>query len=143
MRRPVVPAVLLLAFSALTAGACGSSPTTPTTPSTTVATVTEVFTGRLSVNGAVNFPFTVSTAGVISLTLQALDPDPDATAAIGLSLGTWNGTVCTVQLPNDRALAGSVILGSAAGAGPLCARVSDATGNLTAPISFSIAVVHL
>lgn len=142
MPRSFSAAAILLGLAALATSGCGTTTTTPTTPTATSPSITEIFTGRVTQNGSVSFPFIVTTGGGLSLTLQSLDPDPTGTAAVGISLGTWNGTVCAVTLSNDNASTGSVVLGTAAGAGSLCARVADSTGTLTAPITFSIAIVH-
>jgi len=57
--------------------------------------------------------------------------DPDGSAVIGVSLGTWNGTSCQVILANDAATVGTGLLGTVSGVGTLCLRVYDANGVLT------------
>jgi hypothetical protein len=129
---------LLVVAAAL--GFCGCSNTTPTTPTPpTPASTTETFQGNLNPNGAKTFSFTVQAAGALTATLTTVSPD--ATLAIGLALGTWNGTACKVELANDSATQGAVVTASASAAGSLCARVYD-VGNLTDVVSFEVTVVH-
>lgn len=212
MRRSVFPAVFAGALVALTGAACSNNDTTttPTTPSPTATT--ETFTGTLTVNGAITFPFFPTAAGSANATLTAMDPDlavtvkdgghgafvagetvyqgpslgessitavvygwnpatrvlllknitgtftidtpivgADSGAAwdagaidtpvIGLALGTWSGTTCTIVLANDISAVGSMVTGVVQGSGSLCARVYD-VGHITAPATFSIDVTH-
>jgi hypothetical protein len=121
------------------AGACGSNtPATPTTP-TPPATVTDTFSGTLNQNGGVTHPFTTASSGSVQVTLTALAPVD--TLKIGLSLGTWNGTACTVVIANDAASKTSVVSGTVSSASSLCVRVYD-VGNVKDPISYTVTVVH-
>jgi hypothetical protein len=131
---------LLVVALALGFWACGNkstttSPTSPTTPTTT----TETFEGTLNPNGAKTFPFTIQAAGTVTATLTTVSPD--ASVAIGLALGTWNGTACQIVLANDSATQGAVVIGSVSTAGSLCTRVYD-VGNLTDVASFVVTVEH-
>ena len=198
--------------SALAGAGCNSdSNTTPTTPTPTA--VTETFTGTLTVNGAVTFPFVADQAGSANAVLKAMQPDyrrhastpaapgrsrpdetvfqgpaadaatwsgtvhawlagsntlvvrgvtgafaPDGvitggssgakwtgktidTTVIGIALGTWSGTTCSVVLANDLSSVGSQVTGVVQGAGTLCARVYD-VGKTSAPATFTIEVTH-
>ena len=139
MRRSMhrTPLVVLIA---LAVGACGGATTTtggsPTTP--TVPTTTETFTGDLNPNGARTYSFTTA-AGTITAALTTVSPD--STIAIGLSLGTWNGSACKSELANDNAVQGAVLTALASPAGSLCARVYD-VGKLVDPITFTVTIVH-
>lgn len=124
-------------LAALTA-ACGSS-STPTTPTPTPVSINEGFTGTLTVNGGVTYPFVVQQTGTITATLNGLAPD--ASATIGLAIGTWNGASCAQVIPNDAAVLNTTVTGNANGTGNFCVRVYD-VGKLTAPEDFSVAVVH-
>lgn len=64
-----------------------------------------------------------------------------ATTAIGLALGTWSGTTCTIVLANDITSVGALVSGVVQGAGTLCARVYD-VGRLQGPAIFTIEVTH-
>lgn len=128
--------------AALAAAACSDN--TVTTPTTTGATITETFTGTLTPNGAIPFPFVATVSGTITATLTTVSPD--TTLPIGFALGTWNSSsnpnVCQITLSNDRAVQGTTITGQASGNGSFCARVFDAAGNVTQPESIGVTVVH-
>ena len=116
--------------------ACSNTPTTPSTPTTT--TVTDTFSGTLSRNGASSYAFSVAAAGFVYATLTSV---ADSTTVVGLSLGTWTGTSCTVVLSNDQAVQGTTVTGSVTGLGTLCARVYD-VGKVASPLDYQVTVVH-
>jgi len=128
-----------LVAAALSMSACGNdSPTTPSNP-ITPSTVTDTFSGTLNVNGASSFPFSVSSAGAVYLTLTSV---ADSSVIVGMSLGTWSVTgVCSAVLSNDAAVQGASITGSATNIGTLCARVYD-VGKVVGPLDYQITVVH-
>jgi hypothetical protein len=211
MRRLSLCGSLLVAAAAVTGSACSDPPTTPTTPNTPTAT-TETFTGTLTLNGAVTFPYISTQAGSTNATIKTLDPDASvvmkadgtgnfvagetvfqgetletatwtavvgswhpatstltvkglvggftvdavvngvdskaawtggsiATTVVGIALGTWSGTVCSVVLANDFAGVGGLITGVVQGQGSLCARVYD-VGKLSNTATFTIEVTH-
>ena len=129
-------ALLMLAAATLTAAGCESDPPTEPDPP---ENVTDTFTGSLTKNGAATFPFTVSAAGTITAAIATLEPE--TTASVGLSLGTWNGTACNVVIANDQAVQGSSVIGQTTGGGSLCVRIFD-TGKIVDPLNFTITVVH-
>lgn len=144
MRR-LLPGILLLALTTGLAGCNknnGTAVTTPTTTTTTTttATVTETFTGTLNMNGGVTFPFTATAAGTVTVTLTSLAPD--ATLAIGLSLGTWTGSACQIVIANDAAAQTAVVTGTVSSAASLCARVYDTGKVPTTPVTFGVSIVH-
>jgi hypothetical protein len=105
-----------------------------------VATFTDTFSGTLVLRGATNYPFTVNTAGSVTVSLTTVSPD--AAAIMEIYLGTWNGTSCSVaSISNTSATQGASITGTVTGAGSLCARIDDA-GTLTASQNYTITVVH-
>jgi hypothetical protein len=136
LRSPTIRALLLLAPLA---AACGSnnSPTTPTAPSPVA--VTEQFSGTLTPNGGRTHDFAVQQAGTVTVRLSALTPED---AVLGLSLGTWNGVLCQVILPNDKATLNTAVTGTAQNTGLFCARVYDAAGTLTRDVDYTIDVTH-
>ena len=139
MRRSTHLKLLLVAVAvALTFWACNNS--TPATPTTPAATISETFQGTLNPNGARTFSFTTQAAGSVTTTLTSITPD--STVAVGMALGTWNGSACQIVLANDNAIQGTVLTGTLSAAGSLCTRVYDAAGSLTAPTSFIVTVVH-
>ncbi len=137
-----MPAVLAILAAAAFAAACNNGSATPVSPtpaaSTTPQTATETFTGSLAPNGASTFPF-ASQAGTVTETLTSLGNN--STIAIGMSLGTWDGTSCTVGVSNDSATVSTALSGTLAAAGNLCARVYD-VGNVTGPTPFTVTIVH-
>jgi hypothetical protein len=60
---------------------------------------------------------------------------------VGLALGTWSGTTCTIVLANDISGTGSLVSGVVQSAGTLCARVYD-VGRILVPVDFTIEVTH-
>lgn len=103
--------------------------------------VTDTFTGTLTRNGATSHPFPITSAGGGDVTLTLRTVSPDATAVVGISLGTWNGTSCQAVISNDRAIQGASMLGRATTTGELCARIFD-PGTIADPQSYEIEVVH-
>ncbi len=145
MRR-LMPVILLLAVMGAAAG-CNNdnnvtTPTTTTTTPTTTATTTETFTGTLTLNGAITFPFTAGAGGTITATLTS--ETPDATLPIGLALGAWSGSACAISIPNDAAVQSSAVTGTVTAAASLCVRVYDAAGKVPAaqPVGFTVTIVH-
>jgi hypothetical protein len=142
MRLSIVPAFAVLGAVAL-AGCGGSnsvtSPTTTTTTTTTTtaATLTETYKGNLNVNGAASYAFAVGT-GTITATLTSVG---DTAVTVGLALGTWSGTTCTLAITNDAAVAGSTVIGSTSSAANVCVRIYD-VGFLTTTIPYTITVTH-
>src|SRR5262245_3292457 len=130
--------IVLLTFAA--AGCSDDIQTEPTTPPTIITE--PPFVGTITTNGAITNPFTATTFGAVVVTLVALDPNPDATVRVGLSLGTWNGQACQMILSNDNAGVGAVITGQISSAAALCARIYDARGSLTEPTAFEIRITH-
>lgn len=142
MRRSILGAAL--AVAALSVGTAGCEETTPNNPiNPGPLPTTEQFSGSIGINGAIAFPFSTASAGTISLTLTTVTPDN--TAIVGLSVGTWNGTACSVSTGvfNDSAQQGITVTAavSSAGFNNVCARVYD-SGKLTAGINFEITVVR-
>ena len=135
-----LPAVSLLA--ALTAGAagCGSNDTTtPTTPTTPAVAITETYTGTVAVSGAASFSFGVTAAGAVTATYKSMTPATGAT--MGLALGIWNGTSCSIVIANDNAIVSSTVIGQASAAGTLCVRAYD-IGKLTGTQTVELSITH-
>ncbi len=133
--------LLPLVALALAASACGgNSDTTTTTPAPSTATVTETFTGTLTTNGAITHPFTVTGVGSVNAVLTTLTPD--TTKPVGLSMGTWNGSICQILLANDASIQGSVVIGQATTSGNFCVRIYDASGTVAQPQTYTIEVTH-
>ena len=60
--------------------------------------MTETFTGTVTLNGAINHCFSVSTAGTITPRLPRSTPSAHSSA---FSSGTWNGVACSAVSSND------------------------------------------
>ena len=138
MYRLVSYALILCAV--LSTAACGSKASTPTSPTPApAATVTETFSGTINRNGATTHTFLAQASGAVTATLDTLAPEN--TSAIGLSLGTWNGSACQIVIANDNAAQGAIVVGLASSAGNLCVRVYD-VGKIGDLASYELTVVH-
>ena len=93
----------------------------------------------MNTNGAATSNFTATTGGTVTATLTTVAPD--ATIAVGLSLGTWTGSACQVVIANDNALQGAIMTGTVTSAASLCVRIYD-IGKVTAPVNYTITVVR-
>jgi hypothetical protein len=133
VRRALLFGVLLA-----TAG-CGNDTAPPPTTGPTNVTVTETFAGSINRNGAATHTFLAQASGSVTVTLNTLSPD--TVSAIGLSLGTWNGTACQIVIANTNAAATAAIVGVASSAGNLCVFVND-VGKITDSASYEVTVVH-
>ena len=142
MRRLICPELVGLVALALLAGGCGTSTTTTTTTTTTPAavSVTDTFTDTLTLNGAKTRSFAATGGGTITVTLTSITPD--ATTAIGVALGTWNGSACQLVITNDNAIQNTSVTGTATSAGNYCVRVYDANGTLPNTETFVVSIVH-
>lgn len=133
IRTAALLAIVLASF------ACNSDddniPTNPTPPPTTTVT----FSGTVNRNGAVTHTFATQASGTVTATLTTLSPD--SALRIGLALGTWNGAVCQIVLPNDNATQGTVVTGGVSALGNLCVRIYD-VGNVVDPVAYEVTVVH-
>ena len=138
MQRVFLSAVMVAALLAV--GGCDNEleNQTPTTPA---PTTTDTFTGSINVNGAMSHTFSVVAAGTVTATLTEVTTD--SAAVVGFALGRWNASssFCEQIIPKDDAVQGQILSGNAAGVGTLCARIYD-TGKLTAPLSYTLTVVH-
>ena len=134
-------AALMLSIGLLVAG-CGSNSTSDTsTVSPSQVRTTDTFTGSLVLGGANVHPFAATAPGQVDATLNSVAPL--ATMAIGVGLGTWDGTTCTVVVTNDNTKAAQTVTGSAAKAVNLCLRVYD-SGNVPdgTTVTYNISVLH-
>lgn len=131
-----IPPFLCVLMATLLAAACGSDDPPPMAPDPISVTIS--FDGALGPNGGRTHPFEVGRGGAITTVLTELLPDSEA--RLGLSLGTWNGTVCQIILANDAATQGTQITGIAQSPGNFCVRIYDAAGELTQEATYQIAV---
>lgn len=133
--RAVVIAVLL----ACAAAACGNDSSSTTTP--TVVRTTDTFSGTVAVRSSAFNSFRVAAAGTTDVTLTAAGPP--STVVMGLAVGTTSDAGCTpvAGATVNTAAGPSVQLSIVTSPGTLCVEVLD-IGNQTAPISYSVSVLH-
>lgn len=131
----IAVALPLLLVSAGCDSAIDSYPTTPDP-----VTVTETFNGSVNINGAATHSFFTTATGAVTATVTSLGEDPPS--AIGISLGTYAGSTCSLVLTNDKAVVTSVVSGVVTTlGGNLCVRIYD-VGSLTRSTSYEIRVEH-
>jgi hypothetical protein len=111
----------LVTSTPLLSGACSKSTDSATAPDP--VTKVETFSGSLTRSGVNVHPFTVSVAGAVAIGLTEIAPV--ATLALGVGIGTWDGTTCTSLTTNDNAHMGSTALSGTAQIGNFCVRVYD------------------
>ena len=132
----------LLTVLALTLGACGNSIASGTLPSLTTP-ITETFSGSLTQGTSVSSQITVTANA--PLTISLTDVEPLTTMGLGVSLSTWDGSLCgtpvIVQNPNSRM--GATALTGTASAGTYCLTVYD-SGNLPSDwtVTYTVQAVH-
>lgn len=140
LRRSTMAVLVLVA--AMTASACDDVKD-PYEFSPTPVTYTETFTGTLTRGGSAFHPFVVSVSGTVTMTLSSVTPD--STQALGLDIGTWDGTACSPVFGTGSraAVQGYSFAGSAIVAN-FCARIYDAASSIPADttVSYSIKVDH-
>jgi hypothetical protein len=120
----------------------GSSTTSPTA---TATLVTDTFTGSIEQNGSRVHPFTVTSSGYTLLAGYTV-LTPSSLAALGLGIGSWDGTSSTCSLnvsQNDTARSGSTGLSGTSGSGSFCVRVYDG-GNIPTGVtaSYTVQIQH-
>jgi hypothetical protein len=130
---------LSVVMLAIAMSACGEEDDPPTAP-TPPTTFTQTFSGTLTPNGARTHSFATQASGTVTATLSSLAPD--ATISVGLALGTWNGAVCQILLPNDNAVVTTVVTGGVSAIGSLCVRIADVAATVMQPTDYEIVVVH-
>src|SRR5947207_2805442 len=134
----LVPLLVLSAVSLILSACHSSSDDAVVAPPP--ATLSDSFTGTLTLNGAAAYPFAVTGASNIQAQLTTLMPD--ATKPVGLSLGTWNGSICQIVLDNPNSVQGAVVPGNSSTTGSFCVRIYDAAGTVVQPQTYVIDVSH-
>jgi hypothetical protein len=117
---------------------CGGEEDTPTTPPPAPRDP-DSFSGVLAQNGVVIHPFTVT--GPSQVTAQLVSLTPNADKVIGMSLGTWNGSICQIVLDNAATKQGDVVEGATQTVGEFCLRVYDPNGSVV-PAQLYVVLVH-
>jgi hypothetical protein len=129
----------LLLAALFVGSACdnGEILTTPTPP-----TVTETYTGTIPRNGSQIHTFIAGAAGTVTATVSSVAPA--GSPAIGFSMGTWDGIVCTAVMTNNAATTSSALSGTVVGITSLCIRLFDPFGSIAedAPVEYTVTVVR-
>ena len=123
--------VIVLSAVLCSTVACTGNSTSPSTGTT------DTFSGTL-VQGAQNsFPFTVTTAGTVTVTVTSLNP----ASTVGVGIGTLSGTTCVATSQNAAAQQAGAVSMAVTTAGTYCAIVYD-SGSVTQNVVYAISVAH-
>jgi hypothetical protein len=133
MNRHVAHASVAAVLLALTLTSCSDS--TPATPTPTLTT--DTFTGTLVPSQKVVHPYAVKAAGQVTTTVTALS----GAAYIGVGVGTWDGTTCTVGAHAENVMTGGYFLTSVPSSQNLCTLVYD-VGSITTTATYTVTVIH-
>ncbi len=136
MRHFVTLLCPLVVAATFTGCSSNSTPQAPTQP--TPVTITQSFSDTLNVNGARTHSFTVDRAGAVSAQIKTLS---DQAATLGMSLGTYNGSACTIIISKTDAVLNSAVTGTAQSTGQFCVWLND-VGKLTGTVDYTIDVTH-
>jgi hypothetical protein len=138
MHRLIVRLIPILALAVVVNG-CNNNDSVVAPPPVDTSRI-DTFTGTLNLNGSTTYSFTVGGTGNITAQLSSLTPD--GTKPVGLSLGTWNGSICQIVLRNDASVQGSVVVGTASAVGDFCVSIYDASGTVSQPQAYVVDVSH-
>jgi len=137
-----------LAGTAVLAGACDDSSTatspsdTSTTPTVATPTTTELFAGRVEVNGSAFYSFSVVENGTVNVTLADVGgASVPTTVWLGVGIGTPSGEDCSTAATVNTASGSAVHLTGTYAPGVYCVRVWD-IGNLAAVAAFNVTIAH-
>ena len=130
----------IIAGLALWAGAC-SDPAAPAAPTPVAPTITDTYQGTLVVGGSNPAPLTVHAIGAVEVSVTSVDPP----ATIGVGIGTTSSAGACAALQSrvvDPGTPPPQLVGTATTTGPsFCLLVFD-VGQLTAPVSYTVSVLH-
>jgi hypothetical protein len=129
--------LLALLLMAGAASACGGNAAALIAP--TLPAATDTYSGTMTHNGGFDYPFSSTQAGTVTASYVSIGTDNSI--ALGLALGTWNGSTCSILLVNDNVTVGVVVSGAVSGAASLCVRVFD-VGFVSDPLSYQVQVLH-
>lgn len=138
MKRTLFGLVVALACTA--AGCSKASTTTPTT--TTATRTTDTHSGTVAVRSSDSYGVPVSQAGQVDVTLTVAGPP--STIVMGLGVGTLDASSNCVLVAGgttNTAAGTSPQLSGIFTAGNICIQVRD-IGNATAPVSYTVTVLH-
>ena len=124
---------------ALSSAACGGGGDTPTSPTTSTPTTVDTYNGTIAIGGTVTHAFPTSAGGTISILIESLGPV--STQAVGLGVGVWDGTSCTLALSTNAATQGVTYDAITNALGNYCITLSD-PGTFTEPNTYQVRVTH-
>jgi len=115
----------------------------PAAPVTSTV-ITEMHQGTLESSGEADvYPFTVGEMGTVNLILiSTFQPATSLAVAVGIAVGTWDGTECTLLVKNDNATLSTAISGQAL-PGEYCVSVYDVGHVGDNPVNYSVEIRHL
>ena len=102
---------------------------------------TDTFTGTTPIAGSAFHTFTVSQAGVVDATLTAAAPPSTIVMGFGLGEAADSGCVPFAGAETSTPAGTSPQLSGTVSPATLCVEVHD-IGNQTAPVSYTITVLH-
>jgi hypothetical protein len=140
----IVLAVGLAAFGQIACDDNTATSPTDTSTTTTVAspTTTELFAGRVTVNGSSFYSFSVVENGTVNVTLaEVAGSGVPSTVWLGLGIGTPSGEDCSTTSTVNTAAGSAVHLTGTFAPGVYCVRVWD-IGNLAAVAAFNVTIAH-
>ena len=130
----------LIAVALLTT-ACGTTPTQPT--STGSSSTIDQFVGSLDVLGSVPYTFILSQTTNVAVTLTSVVDAAGqvSRAALGLGVGTTDGTTCTPTTSLNTVAALKAQIVTTLNPGNYCVNVTD-IGNLADTSTFAIRIIQ-
>jgi hypothetical protein len=126
--------VLLATTLAVAGSDCGNNSSAPTSPTT--SPTTETFTGQFSPGGGASRVFTSAGTGAVTLTVTQV-----TAAEVGLGVGIPQPSNIGCYLSETIEAATASTLTTGVEAGTYCVRIYD-LGTLTAPVAFTLTIVH-
>ncbi|MFN8062998.1 MAG: hypothetical protein U0Q12_27850 [Vicinamibacterales bacterium] len=141
VERSRLTAALVLFLAALS-GCGGGSSTSPLQPTAVAASTTvDTFTGQVTSGGVSSQPFTVTAPGTITIAITAITPLSSLTMGIGL--GVWDGSTCSVSLTSSSAHQGDTFSATTSSAGNYCVALFD-VGNILPDVTvgYEMTVTH-
>ena len=118
-------AALLVSTACALAVGCGKA-----------ARTTETLSGTVAQQSSVSSTVAVVADGQFDVTLSSIDPS----VTIGLGIGQFSGTSCSLLASNSTATAGTVVSAEVQ-AGTYCVSVYD-VGTLSGSVTYSLTVTH-
>lgn len=136
MGRILAGVLVLLAATAGTDAGCTRDTGSPVAPTSATR---ETFSGQLDQRSSTVHPFDIATAGQVDVSISGLGPLESM--AVGIAIGTWDGTSCSTLETNANARQGTLALSGTAVSGRYCLQVFD-SGNLAGPARYHVQVLH-